>query len=153
MTSELNKRFHAKVDIDQITGCHLWTAFRDIKGYGLFGVGQTVRRAHRVAWVIAYGAIPAGIYVLHHCDNPSCVNPKHLFLGTQTDNMQDMQAKGRSNYLRGEDTGRAILCESDVRAIRASSWDKATRERLAAHYGVHIETIKAAQYRRNWRHI
>ena len=85
----IQERFWSKVD--RSGKCWLWTASRNSSGYGKFdGEG-----AHRVAWRLAYGVIPYGACVLHRCDMPRCVNPAHLWLGTQADNVADMVAKGR----------------------------------------------------------
>jgi hypothetical protein len=94
--------------------CIEWQGYLDKNGYGITSMG-TVRdgtlkngvRAHRKSWIEAYGPIPEGLLVLHRCDNPSCVNPEHLFLGTQSDNMRDMWEKGKR---RGRDpkTGKFV---------------------------------------------
>lgn len=77
-------------------GCIEWTGYRDRKGYGRYsGAGKEVL-AHRIAYVMHYGSIPAGMHIMHRCDNPACCNPQHLFAGTNSDNMADMKAKGRS---------------------------------------------------------
>lgn len=81
------------------TGCWEWTGARSAKGYGVLNVRETSRLASRVAWQLEHGKIPRGLYVLHKCDNPGCVRPSHLFLGTLADNNADMLAKGR--YHRG----------------------------------------------------
>ena len=99
--------------VDQSNGpdaCWPWTAYRDRGGYGRMGIGGQPSRlalSHRVAWEIAHGPIPAGLIVCHHCDNPSCCNPAHLFLGGQRDNMRDSAAKGRH----------AHFCPSRIHAL------------------------------------
>jgi hypothetical protein len=77
--------------------CWTWTGFKNELGYGLFSLDHKHVKAHRVSWMVANGKIPDGLCVLHSCDNPICVNPSHLFLGTMKDNTQDMLAKGRQS--------------------------------------------------------
>lgn len=81
--------------VDKSGECWLWIANRNWAGYGLFKREGKTRAAHREAWRAAHGDIPAGLQVLHRCDNRACVNPAHLFLGSQKDNIQDCIAKGR----------------------------------------------------------
>lgn len=90
-------RFWAKVDVvNDTTSCWRWLGAHNGR-YGQFAIdGLRTELTHRVAFVLGVGPIPAGLYVCHHCDNPSCVRPNHLFLGTALDNMRDMQAKGRA---------------------------------------------------------
>ena len=90
--------------------CSEWTGATDDDGYGRRRWRGKVRKAHRVAWEIAYGPIPEGAKVLHRCDNPPCIEPTHLFLGTQADNVADMIAKGRQGH-RGR--GVKTLCRRD----------------------------------------
>lgn len=87
-------RFNRKVERSE-QGCWLWVGALRPNGYGNFFLGNKTTCAHRAAWTLANGQIPDGLQVLHRCDVPNCVNPSHLFLGTQKDNMQDMIAKGR----------------------------------------------------------
>lgn len=113
----IEQRFWSKVD--KTGDCWLWLAYRDKKGYGLFR-GHKVKEetAHRVAYRLAYGSFDEQLQVLHKCDNPPCVRPSHLFLGTIQDNMRDMDSKGRRQILRGEDNSMAVLTWKQVREIR-----------------------------------
>ena len=99
-------RFWAKVR--KTDGCWLWTAgtFARRYGYGQFGLNGHPHKAHRLAWEFTNGPIPEGLSVLHHCDNPPCVNPAHLFLGTRGDNTRDMMMKGRSRSIADRNRGK-----------------------------------------------
>ncbi len=95
MTGE---RFWSKVDCGEAGDCWPWMRCRLPSGYGKFGINRQTYLAHRVAYELTYGPIPPGLLVCHHCDNPSCCNPAHLFVGTNTTNFADMMLKGRSNH-------------------------------------------------------
>lgn len=103
-TQKFLDRFWSYVDRqnDQAV-CWNWIGAALNRGYGKISHNKKTRAAHRVSFEIAYGTIPVGLFVLHKCDNPLCVNPFHLFLGTQLDNMHDRNKKGRANLQRGED--------------------------------------------------
>lgn len=125
-------------------GCWQWTKSLTHNGYGRTRHRGHEKRAHRVAYELAFGCVPADKQVCHHCDNPACVNPDHLFIGTQLDNMRDMIAKGRKvvNALRGEKHPRAKLSDADVAALRA---DKRESRVLAAEYGItqiHVNCLR-----------
>ncbi len=147
------KRFYSKVRIDTTSGCHVWISALSEKGYGRFWMNGKKRLAPRVAWELANGPIPNGLWVLHRCDNPACVNPEHLFLGTATDNVRDMIGKGRNPPRHGEHGGRTILTTEQVIEIRNMPRQVDCQRYLATLYGVAVETIQSVQYRRNWRHI
>jgi len=91
---ESRERFEARVVIVP-NGCHIWTGCVTGHGYGTLVRDQKQWKAHRFAWTLYRGPIPEGMHVLHHCDVPPCVNPEHLWLGTHTENIQDMDRKGR----------------------------------------------------------
>lgn len=134
-------------------GCWLWTrGLRDHR-YGNFYNGIKDVAAHRYSWVLHNGAIPDGFYVLHRCDNPPCVNPEHLFLGTHAENMQDMMAKGRGNKPCGELVGRAKLTEQAVGDIRGLYASGMTQLAIAEVYGVSKAAVQFIVSRRTWKHI
>lgn len=137
------------------SGCWLWTGTTNGKtGYGLMSTGVKGQfYAHRVSYEFYCGPIPAGVQILHKCDNSCCINPDHLYPGTVQDNMRDVRArrrgKGKHDH-QGEKHPCVVLTEDDVLAIRAS---KDTGIRLAAQYGVCKATISHIKTRRNWSHI
>ena len=133
--------------VDRTDACWNWTGALNSDGYGSWG-GPGADKAHRVAWRLANGEIPQGAHVLHRCDNRRCVNPDHLFLGSNADNVADKMAKNR--HLRGEATHAARLTEDDVRAIRADSRDNAT---IGRQYGVTTTTIWQIKHRKRWQHV
>ena len=133
--------------------CWEWTGYKNAKGYGVINLGGERVLAHRMGYQLAGGSIPEGMFVLHHCDNPACVKPKHLFLGTIAQNNADMDAKGRGRRVGskpGIENPSARLTEDDVRAIRLSEERVAV---LAPRYGVSKVTIYAIRKRQLWPHI
>lgn len=124
------------------------------------------RLSHRVAWRLTNGAIPDGLQVLHECDTPACVNPAHLFLGTQADNLRDMHAKGRGQagdrhwakvkperYQRGEARCQARLTEADVRTIRADYAGGTRLRDLARRYRYSEGSMHAVVNGTKWAHV
>lgn len=155
--SPIAARFHPKVNRSGgPLSCWPWTAWCRNDGYGSIRDENGVEvLAHRFAWTEARGAIPAGLCVLHHCDNRPCCNPAHLFLGTRADNIRDMDRKGRGRRAhRGSANGRAKLTESHVVAIRKRyAQGGVTQKDLARCYGVSPALINFICTRRKWRHI
>lgn len=120
----LSERFAAKVSPEPNTGCHLWTAAANSMGYGVINRdGKSLAYAHRVAFELHRGPIAEGAFVCHRCDNPLCVNPAHLFIGTAKDNTADMVSKGRARgWPRGAPFPREVVerRSATVRAKRAA---------------------------------
>lgn len=142
----LSERLSAKTRYS--LACWQWTGARRTAGYGVIWHRGRSISTHRAAWELAYGAIPLGLCVLHWCDDPTCVNPAHLFLGTKGENCADRSAKGRDSH--GEDHYLAKLSDDKVREIRTS--DRSNTD-LARKYGVSREAVRAARERRTWRHV
>jgi hypothetical protein len=135
------------------TRCWEWTR-TTVKGYGRCWVGFGLMLAHRVSFELSHGEITDGLQVLHHCDNPPCVNPAHLFLGTTQDNMSDMTKKHRHADFRGEKHGKAILTAEQVIEIRQRySAGKISQQKLGKEYGVSRSAIRHIVTNENWRHI
>lgn len=138
--------------------CWEWQGYRNKKGYGRIASGGSSGRmlaAHRVAWA-AHNAepVPPGLCVCHHCDNPACVNPAHLFLGTSPENTADMIAKGRAIKAKGEAHGSSRLTEAQVlEARRLHSAGGMTKQSLSDRYGVSRSAIYYAVTRKTWRHL
>lgn len=133
------------------TGCLLWTAYCCGDGYGITVRGKRkLEKAHRMSWELKFGKIPTGMHILHKCDVRSCVNPAHLFMGTNKDNVLDKIAKGRSADQRGEKNGRAKLTSEIVKQIRAS---KISNAELAKTYSVSDVLIGMIKRRIAWKHL
>jgi hypothetical protein len=113
---EVELRFWDKVDIGD--SCWLWTGSLNHSGYGLFRFRGQSRVASRVSWILSNGEIPKGIFVCHKCDNPRCVRPSHLFLGTHRENIDDMMLKGRAQKARGETASSSKFSNEQTEEIR-----------------------------------
>lgn len=172
-------RFWAKVDRRGEGECWPWKAFRDGDGYGKIQSERKALGAHRVSWQIHHGSIPVGLSVLHRCDNPPCVNPAHLFLGTTADNSADCVAKGRQacglqngahthperrprgdssgarlhpeRFKRGESHYRSKVTAEQVRSIREQWASGVTGMELSRRFGIARTTIGHIVAGRSWK--
>jgi hypothetical protein len=170
----MSERFWRKVRKGE--GCWEWTGARNSKGYGNVRIARRYRGAHRVSYELTRGPIPAGLLVCHSCDNPVCVRPDHLFLGTVKNNSDDMVRKGRQakgekigahlrglrngKYTkpertpRGERNGQAVLTAERVAEIRHRyAAGGVTQLQLAAEYGVNDRCISAVINHQTWKHV
>jgi hypothetical protein len=148
----LQERFFEK--IRKTSTCWLWQGSLNKKGYGQLNRGRRgegVVLAHRASWEIHNGAIPDGLCVLHKCDNPQCVNPDHLFLGTIVDNDKDRDAKGRTR--KGDAHKFAKLRATQIPEIRRRIATGEKHESIAADYGVSAGVISQVGRRKIWKHV
>lgn len=155
--SPVESRFWSKVKRGQ--ECWEWQAALFKTGYGKFNLNGKTVKSHRLSWELANGEIPSGLFVLHRCDNRLCVNPSHLFLGTNQDNTDDMWSKGRqqdyTNIVKGEDVGLSVFTESQVRNIRMA-WGQgnhATIKEFAATLGLPYSSTWKIIRRETWKHL
>lgn len=141
------------------TGCWEWSGARSKAGYGQLRINNTVVYAHRAAYEAFIGAIPEGLFVCHHCDNPACFNPAHLFVGTQADNLRDMARKGRGQGRcgvgknRGQRNGSSKLTPDDVRRIRQLAADGVTNRDVAAMFGISASAVSLIKHHHRWGHV
>ncbi len=150
----LRERFDAKWERCAKTGCWLWTASTAGRGYGQLRVPGTRRNvyAHRFSYELFKGPIPRGMQLLHSCDNPGCVNPEHLSIGTCKDNLQDMKSKGR--HLRGERNARAVLAPGQVEAIKVLlNHSGLSQVEIGRQFGVHQTIISKIKRGERWEHV
>jgi uncharacterized protein (DUF433 family) len=141
--------FSGRYEADPFGGCLLWSGRRNDDGYGLFNRDSYRGLAHRKSYEVARGYIPAGAVVMHSCDVPCCVNPSHLRIGTQLDNIADRVAKNRSSGGRPK----AKLKRADVLAIRARYAAGEAIKSIANDYPVNTSNIHAVAFRRTWKDI
>lgn len=161
------ERFWSHVDRSGGTSaCWVWKACLQGTGYGQAVVGRRRMGAHRLAWILERGPIVDGLFVLHHCDTRPCVNPSHLYLGTQKDNMRDCWERGRAAFQKdaaavrarsgapGTRHSRAKLTEvSAAELIQRYRRGGITQRALAAEYGVHQSIISEVINGKRWPHV
>lgn len=154
-------RFFEKINKVE-SGCWEWSGAIGSHGYGNFAIGserssRKTEYAHRAAWLIIHGPIPDGMVVCHRCDNKRCVNPEHLFIGTQHENVRDCIIKGRANYrsgpnpkIQGVRHPNARLSEEQVKAIFS---DMRPYSKIASDLGVSVSTVHNIKTHKGWNHV
>lgn len=144
----IEERFWAKVD--KSGDCWVWTGGGDRESYGVFK-STRMTKAHRYSWELHFGPIQNGLWVLHRCDNPPCVRPDHLFLGTHEENMADMRAKGRSQ--RGERCHAAKLTEPEAKEVILAVTRGERSEDIARRFGVSRSTVSMVATGKTWTYL
>lgn len=146
----MKELFDRYVSPEPTSGCWLWTGNAQKQGYGRFYTDdhKHVRLAHRVSYELHIGSIPEGMVICHKCDNTSCVNPDHLFVGTRADNNRDKCEKGRQSTK--ESHGKAKLTVADVKDIKSN---KMSQRENAKKYGVRYQTIQAILSGKTWKNV
>jgi len=150
MLNATKDKFFASFETDPNSGCWLWTKYLTHRGYAQIRVGPKVMKGHRVSLMIG-GIDPTGLCVLHKCDTRSCVNPNHLFVGTNADNMADRDNKGRQ--ASGSRNGSAKLTEGAVATIRRRRQDGEKTFILATDYGVSQSLVRQITRGIGWKHV
>lgn len=150
-------KFEGSFSVCKNTGCWLWEKALDTKGYGQMRLDtRKYHRSHRISFRLYKGSIPSGLNVLHQCDVPRCVNPGHLYAGTQKQNIKDMMDRKRANPAKGEKSGRAVLKKKQVLFILKKSipyHPEFGRAALARRFGVAASTVSEILIGNNWRHL
>lgn len=156
-TTTIGDRLKSMIKVNPITGCWEWQGSKKI-GYGHTIIGSRKNgtrhsiAAHRLAYLTWKGEIPEGYFVCHKCDNPSCINPEHLFVGTRQDNVDDRERKGRNVVKTGEEQPLAKLTKKAVKDARWEYYYKRTKiSVLAKMYGVSYPAMKNAIVGKTWK--
>lgn len=153
ITQRVIERFWLKVNKQGDNGCWVWTGCLNSCGYGALKIGQQTFGAHRVSLAISGKEIPDGLCACHICDNPPCVNPEHLWIGTHKQNMWDSVEKDRHHHLRGEQMHIAKLKTPQIHQIRQMGLDGVANAIIAQQFNVHQSTIRKVLDGRTWWHV
>jgi len=153
LSAQQISRILRNVAAESNNGCQLWTRAVNSRGYGHVHLAQGMFNVARIIYKIRYGVDPSDQCVLHRCDNPPCVNPAHLFLGTKKENTADMILKGRKRGPRGSSHKSAKFSDEQILQIRTLYSQGWTRKNLAESFGVTRPTIAAIVKRMSWKHV
>jgi hypothetical protein len=151
-----SKCFWKRVEPKSNNECWDWKGNKNREGYGRIGTIGYQERAHRFSWIVHNGPIKKGLFVCHHCDNPSCVNPNHLFLGTSIDNNRDRHEKGRTRCGRqiGIDHNMAKLNDDLVRSLyKEAKEGRLTQRQLSIKYKVSQSVVSRILNGKTWSHL
>ena len=146
-------RFETKFMAETNSGCWLWMGNIGKHGYGQFHLNGGCMAASRAAFQLYKGSIPEGMCVCHKCDEKTCVNPEHLFLGTQADNLADMFKKGRQNTPKGVNHGHANLNDLQVISLRCDRLNGLSYSGISRKYGISISVAYKIVNLHSWKHI
>lgn len=152
---QLLRRLEDKSIPEPNSGCVIWLGAVKAGGYGTMWDGSATQMVHRLSYRLHKGPIPEEMEVCHWCDIACCINPAHLWLGTQLDNIRDMVAKGRHARLgqKGESNARAVLTEDQVLEIRGTAKRMGAFVGLARKFNVRTAVVRDVWHRRTWRHV
>jgi hypothetical protein len=150
---DINMRFWSKVNRRDSKECWNWKATLNKYDYGQIKYSGKLILSHRLVWILIHGEIPENMCVLHHCDNPSCCNPSHLYLGTHQDNMRDRSSRGRTSRHTGESNGRAKLTRNTVMKIRDQIKNGLSYGAVAKMFKISNATIGHIARYETWRNI
>lgn len=151
---QIIQRFYAKVGKAEPDECWLWLGAKEVLGYGKLCVQRTPQKtvkAHRLSYEVHYGAFDKSLSVCHTCDNPTCVNPRHLFLGTPADNSKDMVSKGRSPSNKGERNARAKITWAQRDEIERLVKSGKSQTEVARIFGIAQPNVSQIILGRHWR--
>lgn len=149
---DIKLKLMSYIKLDE-NGCWVWQKAKHKQGYGNFSYKRKCLLAHRVSWMLHYGELDKDILVLHKCDNPPCVNPEHLFLGTDRDNVKDSISKGRFTRAKGEGQWFSKLTDENVLEIRKMAFEGIMQKDIAKKFGMDWRHIGAIIRKQSWKHI
>ena len=159
LKDSVRKRFYSKFIAGIIDECWEWKAYKNKSGYGVMRYGSKRGNnalAHRISYLLNMGEIPSGLFVMHTCDNPPCVNPSHLRLGTNQDNVDDMVNKGRhyAKYLKGQSNlSRAIITANIARNVKIDLTNNIKAKEIADKYAISKHIVWDIKREKTWKHI